>query len=119
MNTGIPNRRCSPRVLPTRQAARAAARWVLAALLLFAGLFTVPAIALAQEGTASREPSFSVSSRQTFAPSQQPKIWISFREVDHLDFRVYRVKDPIQFFSKLKDAHSFGSEKSELAREYP
>ena len=68
-------------------------------------------------GTPSTEPSFSVSSRQTYAPSQQPKIWISFRQVDHLDFRVYRVKDPIQFFSKLKDAHSFGSEKAELARE--
>ncbi len=77
----------------------------------------MPAAALAQEGTASKEPSFSVSSRQTYAPSQQPKIWISFRQVDHLDFRVYRVKDPIQFFSKLKDAHSFGSEKAELARE--
>ncbi len=76
-----------------------------------------PPAALAQEETPSTEPSFSVSSRQTYAPSQQPKIWISFREVDHLDFRVYRVKDPIQFFSKLKDAHSFGSEKAELARE--
>ena len=30
---------------------------------------------------------------------------------------VYRVKDPAKFFSKLKDAHSFGSEKQELARE--
>ena len=86
-------------------------------MFLFAGLFAAPPAALAQEGTASTEPSFSVSSRQTYAPSQQPKIWISFRQVDHLDFRVYRVKDPIQFFSKLKDAHSFGSEKAELARE--
>jgi hypothetical protein len=84
---------------------------------LFVGLSARPMAALAQEGTASTEPAFSVSSRQTYAPSQQPKIWISFKQVDHLDFRVYRVKDPIQFFSKLKDAHSFGSEKSELARE--
>jgi len=113
----MPNHRRSPRVPPTRQATRASAGWVLAALLLFAGLFAAPAAALPQEGTASKEPSFSVSSRQTYAPSQQPKIWISFRQVDHLDFRVYRVKDPIQFFSKLKDAHSFGSEKAELARE--
>ena len=86
-------------------------------MFLSVGLFAAPPAALAQEGTASTEPSFSVSSRQTYAPSQQPKIWISFRQVDHLDFRVYRVKDPIQFFSKLKDAHSFGSEKAELARE--
>jgi hypothetical protein len=81
------------------------------------GLVALPRAARAQEETLSTEPSFSVSSRQTYAPSQQPKVGISFRQVDHLDFRVYRVKDPIQFFSKLKDAHSFGSEKAELARE--
>ena len=80
-------------------------------------LLAAPAAALAQEQPVSTEPAFSVSSRQTYAPSQQPKIWLSFRQVDHLDFRIYRVKDPVQFFAKLKDAHSFGSEKAELARE--
>jgi hypothetical protein len=83
---------------------------------LVAYIITASAAVFAQE-RASTEPSFSVSSRQTYAPSQQPKIWISFQQVDHLDFRVYRVKDPVQFFSKLKDAHSFGSEKAELAQE--
>jgi hypothetical protein len=86
-------------------------------MLLLAGFLSALSTALAQEETASTEPSFSVSSRQTYAPSQQPKIWISFRQVEHLDFRVYHVKDPVQFFAKLKDAHSFGSEKMELARE--
>lgn len=87
----------------------------MAVVCLLVGLFAAPA--LAGERAAPTEPSFSVSSRQTYAPSQQPKIWISFRQVDHLDFRVYRIKDPIQFFAKLKDAHTFGSEKTELARE--
>ena len=53
-------------------------------------------------------------------PTRHPnnrKSGSAFAQVDHLDFRVYRVKDPVQFFSKLKDAHSFGSEKAELARE--
>ena len=89
-------------------------------LLLLALLFclsAVPAATLAQEEPVSTEPAFSVSSRQTYAPSQEPQVWISFRQVDHLDFRIYRVKDPVQFFAKLKDAHSFGSEKAELARE--
>ncbi|MFB3923434.1 MAG: alpha-2-macroglobulin [Terriglobia bacterium] len=75
-----------------------------------------PARAQEQE-TLSTEPFFSVSSQQTFSPAQQPKIWLQFRQVDRLDFRIYRVKDPIAFFGKLKDAHSFGSEKRELARE--
>jgi len=89
----------------------------LGALLLLMGSFAGPRVALAQEETPSTEPSFSVSSRQTYAPSQEPKVWIRFRQVDHLDFRVYRVQDPVGFFAKLKDPHSFGSEKAELARE--
>ncbi|MGA2629186.1 MAG: MG2 domain-containing protein [Terriglobia bacterium] len=70
----------------------------------------------AQEGP-STEPFFVVSSQQTFAPAQQPKVWLQFRQVERLDFRIYRVKDPTAFFGKLRDAHSFGSEKRELARE--
>ena len=65
----------------------------------------------------SSEPSFSVSSRQTYSPSGQPQVLVQFRQVDHLDFRVYRVKDPLLFFAKLREAHAFGSEKAELARE--
>src|SRR5208282_1347554 len=117
MTTGMPHHRRTPRMPPMGQATRESAGWALAVAFLFVALFAAPLAALAQETTASTEPSFSVSSRQTYAPSQQPKIWLTFRQVDRLDFRVYRVKDPIQFFSKLKDAHSFGSEKTELARE--
>src|SRR5262249_42125298 len=62
-------------------------------------------------------PYFSVSSHQTYSPSTKPTIGLQFRQIDRLDFRVYRVKDPVKFFGKLKDAHSFGSEKQELARE--
>ena len=87
---------------------------LVAGILLALSMAFVPA--RAQE-TPSTEPFFTVSSQQTFAPSQQPKIWIQFRQVDRLDFRIYRVKDPVAFFGKLKDAHSFGSEKRELARE--
>jgi uncharacterized protein YfaS (alpha-2-macroglobulin family) len=84
--------------------------------LLLLGLLFVVSPGLAQEPE-SREPFFAISSQQTYAPSQEPKIWLTFRQVDRLDFRIYRVKDPVQFFSKLRDAHHFGSEKRELARE--
>jgi alpha-2-macroglobulin len=93
--------------------ARLAAAFVLFALATLCSVTPV----FAQDQPESTEPSFSVSSRQTYAPSQEPKIWLTFKQVDHLDFRVYRVKDPVLFFSKLKDAHSFGSEKEELAQE--
>jgi uncharacterized protein YfaS (alpha-2-macroglobulin family) len=117
MNSGLPHNGFTSRRPPASRGFRGVAGSALAALLLLTGLLAAPCAVLAQEETPSTEPSFSVSSRQTYAPSQQPKVWIRFRQVDHLDFRVYRVKDPVQFFAKLKDAHSFGSEKAELARE--
>ncbi|MGD1156745.1 MAG: MG2 domain-containing protein [Terriglobia bacterium] len=117
MDSALPHNGCASRRPPASRGFRGAAGSALAALLLVAGLFAAPRAVLAQEETTSTEPLYSVSSRQTYAPSQQPKVWIRFRQVDHLDFRVYRVKDPVQFFAKLKDAHSFGSEKAELARE--
>jgi hypothetical protein len=84
--------------------------------LLLLGLFCLMPLARAQDA-ASTEPFFSVTSRETYAPSQQPRVSMDFRQVDHLDFRIYRVKDPVLFFAKLREPHSFGSEKQELARE--
>ena len=116
MNIGKPNRSKLQRM--RREGATCPPTgWARMIALLLIILATAAPAALAQDAATSSEPFFSVSSRQTYAPSQEPKIWLSFRQVDHLDFRVYRVKDPVQFFSKLKDAHSFGSEKAELAQE--
>jgi uncharacterized protein YfaS (alpha-2-macroglobulin family) len=88
----------------------------LGAAFALLGLLLAPRILRGQDAQ-STEPFFSVSSRQTYAPSQQPKVWVEFRQVDGLDFRIYRVKDPEQFFANLKEAHWFGSQKQELARE--
>jgi uncharacterized protein YfaS (alpha-2-macroglobulin family) len=90
---------------------------VVLALSLALAWLAAPVTAPAQEEPQSTEPFFSASSRQTYSPSQQPSVSIEFRQVDHLDFRIYRVNDPIQFFAKLREAHSFGSMKQELARE--
>lgn len=86
--------------------------WLGSALALM--LLSAPAVLGREAGFT--EPFFSVSSNQTYAPSQQAKVFVRFRQVDHLDFRVYRVKDPFKFFANLRDAHSLGSEKRELAR---
>ena len=90
---------------------------LLAGILLVALGTVFPASPLEAQEPNSTEPSFSVSSSQTYSPSQAPNISINFRQVDHLDFRIYRVKDPVQFFAQLRDAHSFGSEKQNLQRE--
>lgn len=88
-------------------------------VLHFAMLCTVLSVLTATafgESSGPKEPFFTVSTTQTYSPSQQPKVSITFRQVDHLDFRIYRVKDPVKFFSRLRDAHSFGGEKEKLAR---
>ena len=92
-------------------------RFVINAVIVLAVCWWAAQAPLSAQEVESSEPSFSVSSHQTYSPSQQPKVLVQFRQVDHLDFRVYRVKDPVQFFAKLRDAHAFGSEKAELARE--
>lgn len=51
---------------------------------------------------------FSVTTNKTFRPSEKPKIQIYAHDVDALEFRVYRVKDPLRFFEQFNDVHEFG-----------
>ena len=71
--------------------------------------------ALAFAATASRavrgrrRSAFSLSSSQIFTTKDSPAIDLVFQQVDHLDFRVYRVKDTLAFFAGLEDPHTLGS----------
>jgi len=51
---------------------------------------------------------FSVTTNKTFRPNEKPKIQLYAHDVDALEFRVYRVKDPLKFFQRLDDVHQFG-----------
>ena len=42
---------------------------------------------------------------------------VVFQRITHLDFRVYRVKDPAAFFAGLKDPHMLGSPEYDVAQE--
>src|SRR6059036_1030411 len=55
------------------------------------------------------QPYFSLSSSKTYAPGDKPSIQMWSQNVDTLEFRVYRVRDPILFFQKLEDVHRFGA----------
>src|SRR5438445_5888551 len=55
------------------------------------------------------QPYFSLSSSKTYAPGEKPAIQMWSQNVDTLEFRVYRVRDPILFFQKLEDVHRFGT----------
>lgn len=72
---------------------------IFAALLLaFNGVAQPPA------------PYFSLNSDRTYAPGEKPRITFSSSNIDALEFRVYRVNDPVEFFRKLPDTHGFGGQ---------
>ncbi len=51
---------------------------------------------------------FSVSTSKTFSPGEKVSIHVYSTHVPALEFRVYRVKDPIAFFEHLENLHGFG-----------
>jgi uncharacterized protein YfaS (alpha-2-macroglobulin family) len=90
-------------------------RRLLAALLLLTGLCMQ---AVAQSLPAPDRPvSFNLSTSRSFAPGEQPTFHLYTHNVDALEFRVYRVGDPVKFLENLRELHSFGPEASLLAPE--
>src|SRR5687767_1262362 len=66
----------------------------------------------------STKPYFSLTTNRTYSPNEPARMWASYQNVDHLDFRIYRVKDPNKFFKQLDNPHQMGDEeKEELAKE--
>jgi uncharacterized protein YfaS (alpha-2-macroglobulin family) len=61
--------------------------------------------------------SFNLSTSKSFAPGEQPTIHLYTHNVDALEFRIYRVSDPVKFIENLRELHSFGHEASLLDRE--
>jgi len=80
-----------------------------AAVILFLALSVA---ANAQE----RQVYFSVSTNKTFLPGEKPSVRLYAHNVEVLEFRVYRVKDPLEFFEKMTDVHRFGPEHSPKER---
>jgi uncharacterized protein YfaS (alpha-2-macroglobulin family) len=69
----------------------------------------------AQETTAT--PAFSLATSHVFTSRESPVVSLTHRQVDHLDFRVYKVNDTFAFFEKLRDAHELGSEEPVVEQE--
>src|SRR5207302_1204601 len=65
---------------------------------------------------ATTKPYFSLTTNRTYSPNESSRVWASYQNIDHLDFRVYRVKDPNKFFKQLDDPHQMG-EKEKDGRE--
>jgi uncharacterized protein YfaS (alpha-2-macroglobulin family) len=65
----------------------------------------------------SNSVSFNLSTSKSFAPGEQPKIHLYTHNVEALEFRVYRVDDPVKFMENLRELHSFGPEAGFLGKE--
>ena len=93
-------------------------RWLMACAAIVAAM-TAPltTVARAQEAEAQTRPAFSLASSQIYTTKDSPAIDLTFQQVDHLDFRIYRVKDAKAFFAGLKDPHQFGSPEPVVAQE--
>ena len=51
---------------------------------------------------------FAISTSKTFLPGEKVGIRVYATGVNSLEFRVYKVKDPIAFFERLDSVHDFG-----------
>ena len=75
------------------------------ALMALTGIGMLWLIGRAQSVPIEEEPKeggteFALFSRQTYSTKDRPKFLLSYRNIDRLDFRVYRVDKPAEFFSK-------------------
>src|SRR5256714_7037174 len=59
------------------------------------------------------KPFFSLHTNHTYATTDRARVWVNYRGVDSLDFRVYKVKDPVKFFRGLDDPHQVGKDEEE------
>src|SRR3954471_16845432 len=59
------------------------------------------------------KPFFSLITNYTYSSTDKARIWVNYRGVDALDFRVYRVKDPVKFFKGLDNRHQVGEDEQE------
>jgi len=68
---------------------------------------------------ASAKPYFSLTTNRSYSPNESARLWASYQNVDYLDFRVYRIKDPNKFFKQLDDPHEMGEkEKEQISQGY-
>src|SRR5664279_843995 len=70
---------------------------------------------LAQESNV--QPYFSLTSDRTYRPGEKVEIAVYSHNVSTLQFRVYRVNDPIKFFSQLQEMHSFGGQAPRMPKQ--
>ena len=70
-----------------------------------------------QEQQQDPQPFFSLSSDRTYLPGEKAEVAVYSHNVSVLQFRVYRVNDPVKFFSQLQEMHSFGGQAPRMPKQ--
>src|SRR5690349_20594095 len=73
--------------------------------------------AFAQESADEARPAFSVSTSEVFTTRDAPHFYLTFKRLQHLDFRVYKLRDPFAFFEGLNDPHQLGTGEAYVKQE--
>ncbi len=60
------------------------------------------------------KPAFVLATARTYAPGENAKFVLRFRDVSAIKFRVYRVAHPVRFFEQLKNPHQIGGPKVQI-----
>src|SRR5262245_29131567 len=53
---------------------------------------------------------FSVSTNRSYAPGERASVQLWADGISQLQFRLYKVRDPVAFFRQLEDPHRFGGQ---------
>ncbi len=86
-------------------------------LILLLALIQIANIQLFAQDDSDTESWFSLTSSKTYMTGEKPEIAVSAHNVKELEFRVYRVKDPVKFFSQMQELHNFGGQGPALPKQ--
>lgn len=72
---------------------------------------------VAAQSPDSESAAFSIASSHIASTRERPAVFVTFRRISHLDFRVYRIDDTSKFFLGLRDLHQLGSPEPTVPQE--
>src|SRR5262245_52994176 len=62
---------------------------------------------------AALNPRFTLSTNRAYGSDEAARIWVSYQDIESLDFRLYRVNDPMGFFRRLGNLREMGEREFE------
>jgi uncharacterized protein YfaS (alpha-2-macroglobulin family) len=71
-----------------------------------------------RDPTKPAKPFFSLLTNRSYGTNERPRLWLNYRDIEAIDFRVYRVNDPAKFFHSLDNPHQFGEDEESEFESY-